>query len=138
MNLGIVSIERVIEDALVGFLRDSLPESIGLAHFEDLVADAEPPLVVVKAERQQEISWGTGVWEVDLTIISRNVRDQDWAKIEKRLLDTAALTAALNTDHMATVDGQAVDYDQPTEREVDEEHQREFPIKIFAALLNQT
>lgn len=129
------TIERLMEEAVVEYLKESLPPSVVCRHFEDSVHDAEPPLVSVKAEKQQEISSGTGVWEVLVTVLGRDVPDADWAPIEARLLDTASLKAALNTTHMATVDGQAIDYDDPSEREADEEYQRTFPLRIFAALL---
>ena len=134
MSARRISLEMQVEEALVRFLSGSVGSGITLARFEELAGDAEPPIVSVKVERQEEISSGTGVWEMDAIITGRDVRDEDWAPIEDRILDTTELKEALNTESMATVDGQAVDYSEPSEREVDEEYQRVFPIKIFTAL----
>lgn len=130
-----VSLEMQMEEAVVSYLRGSVGQGIQLSRFEQVDGDAEPPIVSVKAERQEEISSGTGFWLLEVTVMGRDVKDAEWAPIEARLLDTTEFKDALNSESMALIDGQSIDYDEPSERDVDEEYQRTFPLRIFAALI---
>jgi hypothetical protein len=129
--------ELAIERGVCDALRKVVPKRVGLQSFEALGEDATDPVIVVKAERQEEISFGTRIFEIVVTVMGRAIEDALWRKVEAALLDADALKARIEAHRIGCVRGEWINYDEPSSREAGDDFQRGTSFRMFARDRNQ-